>query len=437
MRGSNARLRLVVFIIAGVLLAAAAAASAGPDRELVAAVENGDLTAVGRALAADADPDARKTERKADWAWPTVLMLAAAADRADMVAALLAAGADPEAEDAVGATAVMWAVTRRANDALAVLVRAGADVRGFQGGLSRPGLGRNPLLAALAYHNEDAVALLIEGGADVDAQGGELRVQSPLMLAVERGYPWAVRWLLDAGADADARREDDGRTALDIAVEGGHTQLAALLEARGAHRSSATEPPPAAYLPPAGFEVSPQLSADALSWSYLVLQRMGEPGLCERFAVPAPGTPDRGTPDRGESFRFLWIRTFDEPLMVRVDGRANGSAVLTAAILDGQGGYEFGLPGHRVTRVVKPRRWRAFRELVEAAAFWQLPAVARPFDAVVLDGASWALEGRRNGGCHVVWRYSPAPDGPWADFRRLCRMLLDLAKLGSTARPVY
>lgn len=424
---------LASIIVISAPFTAAAPARLDLDRELVAAVENGDLTAVEKALEAGADPGARKAEREADWARPTVLMFAAAADRADIVAALLAAGADPEAEDTVGATAVMWAVTRRANDALAVLVRAGADVSGFQGGLSRPGLGRNPLLAALAHHNEDAVALLIEGGADVDAQGGELRVQSPLMLAVEHGYPWAVRWLLDAGADADARREDDGRTALDIAVERGHRQLVALLEARGAQRSSVAEPsPPAAYSPPAGFEISSELSADALSWSYLVLQRMAEPGLCQRSPAPAPGTPDRG-----ESFRFLWVRTFDEPLMVRVEGRADGSAVLTAAILDGQGGYEFGLPGHRVTRVVKPRRWRAFRELVEAASFWQLPAVARPFDTVVLDGASWALEGRRNGHCHVVWRYSPDPDGPWADFRRLCRTLLDLAKLGSKARPVY
>ncbi len=398
------------------------------DRELIAAIENADLTAVTDALAAGADPDARKSE---DWIQPTALMLAAEADRADLVTALLSAGADVEAKDAGNATAVMWAVTRRANDALAVLVRAGADVRSFQGSL-----GRNPLLAALAYHNEDAVKLLIEGGADVDAQGsainaqgGEIRVQSPLMLAVEHGYPWAVRWLLDAGADVNARGAEDGRTALDIAVERGHTQLAELLKARGGRPTSGPDPAPAPEVspPPPGYEISAELSADALSWSHLVLQRMEEPGLCEPDAMP----------HRGESFRFLWIRTFDEPVLVRVDGLADGSAALTALVLDGQGGYDFGVPGRRVTRTLKPKRWRAFRERVEAASFWQLPAEARRTDVITLDGASWALEGRRGGDCNVVWRLSPDPDGPWGEFRELCRTLLDLAKLGSKARPVY
>jgi hypothetical protein len=271
---------------------------------------------------------------------------------------------------------------------------------------------------------------LIEGGADVDAQGGELKIRSPLMLAAERGYLWAARWLLDAGADIDAHSPDDGSTALDLAVASGHTQLVDLLEARGGRRSSDLVPSSAGSSPPAleiGGEPPSELSADALSWAYLVLQRMGEAGLCQG-SEPPTGT---------ETFRFVWVRTFDEPLMVRIEGPVEGSAVLTAAVLDGQGGYEFGLPGRRVTRELKPRRWRGFREAVAAASFWSLPAAVDPADTIVLDGSSWILEGRRNGACHVVWRLSPEAEGPSAEFRRLCRKLLDLAKLGRQARPVY
>jgi len=307
--------RSLVLLTAG-LLAVPAAANPVLDRALIAAVEDGDLVAVTDALAAGADPDARKAQK--DGPRPTALMLAAAANRADIVQALLA------------------------------------------------------------------------GGADAGARG------------------------------------KDGRTALDVAVESGHTRIAELLAARDARRAVEAAPPPAVYSPPAGYETADELSAESLSWSRLVLQRMEEPGLCEDTASLAE-----------ESFRFLWIRTFDEPVMVRVEGGADGSAELTALVLDGQGGYDFGIPGRRVTRTVKPKHWRELREQAAAASFRQLPAEARETDTIVLDGASWALEERWDGGCHVVWRHSPEPDGPWAGFRRLCRTVLDLARLGARARPVY
>jgi len=57
------------------------------------------------------------------------LMLAASADSAEGVGALVAGGASPELADALGRTALMFAAGRSAACALIALLRAGASVR--------------------------------------------------------------------------------------------------------------------------------------------------------------------------------------------------------------------------------------------------------------------------------------------------------------------
>jgi hypothetical protein len=55
--------------------------------------------------------------------------------------------------------------------------------------------------------------------------------------------------------------------------------------------------------------------------------------------------------------------------------------------------------------------------------FWDLPC--RVDDGTVgLDGATWAIEGTRNGKCHVVKRWSPAIG---TDFRIFADTLMDLS----------
>ena len=83
------------------------------------------------------------------------------------------------------------------------------------------------------------VARLIASGADAEERtthGGE----TPLMRAAARGYEDVVRVLLDAGADACARRAD-GFTPLILAVFFGHEAVVRLLVERGADASARTD----------------------------------------------------------------------------------------------------------------------------------------------------------------------------------------------------
>jgi hypothetical protein len=83
-----------------------------------------------------------------------------------------------------------------------------------------------------------AVARLLASGASADervTRGGE----TPLMRAAARGHEEVVRVLLDAGADACARRAD-GFTPLILAVFFGHEGVMRLLVERGADASART-----------------------------------------------------------------------------------------------------------------------------------------------------------------------------------------------------
>jgi ankyrin repeat protein len=130
----------------------------------------------------------------------TPLMVAALRGDAGMVRRLLASGANPNAANDAGATALMWAVTSVA--VTRVLVDAGADIN------ARSADARTPLLIACGVPGARPVAqLLIERGARLDARAPWLGEQlSCLSEAARIGDATLVRQVMPPTVKPDQVR---------------------------------------------------------------------------------------------------------------------------------------------------------------------------------------------------------------------------------------
>ncbi|KAK3244085.1 hypothetical protein CYMTET_46289 [Cymbomonas tetramitiformis] len=180
--------------------------------------------------------------------------LHAAAERGtvEMVRELAGKGAEVDAEDGEGRTALTVALAFGQEAAARALLEAGLGVNAGTG--QRPlhaaakkgmeemvrelvekstevdaedGEGRTALTVALAFGQEAAARALLEAGAGVNAGTG----QRPLHAAAKKGSVEMVRELAGMGAEVDAE-DGEGRTALTVALAFGQEAAArALLEA--------------------------------------------------------------------------------------------------------------------------------------------------------------------------------------------------------------
>ena len=154
------------------------------------------------------------------------LTAAVRAGDAARVRALLADGADVNAPQGDGATALHWAAHRNDAETAALLIAAGADVDAANA------LGATPLWLAAANGSAPIAARLLEAGADPNVT---LRMgETPLMAAARGGSRPVVELLLAHGADPNAAERERGQTALMWAAAQGHADVVRRLASRGA-----------------------------------------------------------------------------------------------------------------------------------------------------------------------------------------------------------
>jgi hypothetical protein len=133
-------------------------------------------------------------------------------------------------------------------------------------------------------------------------------------------------------------------------------------------------------------------------------------------------------------YLFFWLRSFDKPIVIRLNVHADETGILTTKITNGHGGYE---PGKLIRNQIKrlPRittQW--FLDRIEELDYWNLSAREIDSNVVGLDGAQWILEAVRDGQYKIVDRWSPDKD----PIRTLgLIMLLELAKLKLLFQEVY
>ena len=141
--------------------------------------------------------------------------------RMDIIELLVGAGADLEAKDNYGTTALLKASGTPSVGLLKYLIAKGADVH------AKTNNKQTALWFAAqegCYGNLD---ILYEAGANEhipDSEGN-----TPLIRAARRGFPDVCEWLLAHGADP-ASKDWKKKTALDYARERGHAAVVNILQ---------------------------------------------------------------------------------------------------------------------------------------------------------------------------------------------------------------
>jgi ankyrin repeat protein len=140
-----------------------------------------------------------------------------------LVRELLAQGADVNAAQADGMSALHWAVYNNDAETAGLLVRSRVNVNAT----NRYGV--PPLSLACTNGNATLVRLLLDAGADANASlpGGE----TMLMTAARVGNLEAVKALLARGANPNAQEQRDQTALMWAAAEGHATVVRALIEA--------------------------------------------------------------------------------------------------------------------------------------------------------------------------------------------------------------
>jgi ankyrin repeat protein len=198
-------------------------------RPLSRAAKSGHLQMVDLLLARGAPIDARNL------AGATALYFAAEGSHILIAQRLIERGADLKLTGRSGISPIAAAAYAGNDIIFDALLAHGADER------APDDTGKPPIVYAAAGARFEIVKRLLARNIDVNA-----RYRNDLTLLMwasgpDQGAPEAqatkvVTYLLDAGAHIDDR-DDRGRTALMIAAEGGHAEIANLLLARGADPS--------------------------------------------------------------------------------------------------------------------------------------------------------------------------------------------------------
>ena len=147
----------------------------------------------------------------------TALHSAATEGHSDMVQVLIDAGADIEAKDDMGCSALLKAAAS-CKDKLSIvkmLVEAGASVRVINDN-------EDSCLTLAAQHGHTETVRYLVGLPEVDIEARNAHAR-PLFLASENGNTAIVKTLVKAGAKVCVT-DNEGRTCLDIAAGNGHTK---------------------------------------------------------------------------------------------------------------------------------------------------------------------------------------------------------------------
>ena len=187
---------------------------------LYTAAMMGNAQAVESLVKAGADVNA------VEWDGGTALTIAAQRKNVKVVRYLLEHAADPNKVQPPGRTALEVAETPELTE---VLLKAGADPN------VKATDGDTPLMNAARWGRVEQAKLLLAAGADPNVSTAY--GMTPLMFTARGGYPEVAKLLLEKGARTDARTTD-GKNAMQMAKDGNHAEMVSLLQAAAVQEKS-------------------------------------------------------------------------------------------------------------------------------------------------------------------------------------------------------
>lgn len=287
---------LAAGIAATFVIAAATLAGAPADSPVADAAERGDLAEVRSLLRSGADVNAAQTDGM------TALHWAAANGDAEIARTLLYAGATVRSTTRLGGYTPLHLAARSGDAGTAgILLEAGADPNAFTS------TGVTPLHFAADADAAGVVAALVESGAEVDARDG-FSERTPLMFAAVRGADAAGQALLDAGADPSLQTAIKDYEAVSQNLRSDQRRRARLKaaaeEPEEEERSAAARgqtPPPQGPPPPAAAAQAQRQAAQAASRQNQQTQGAQGAQTNPSGAQPQPPQPPAEPPVRALS----------------------------------------------------------------------------------------------------------------------------------------
>lgn len=159
-------------------------------------------------------------EKRSEYEVPAICKLAKSGST-DELEKQLAGGADPDEQDARGWSPLIWAAAEGHLDAVNLLLDHGADPNTINY------LGRSAVMYASNYGYYEIVRVLVEKGSILNLSS-KLSDHPPLSAAAQRGHLEIVKLFVENGADP-LYRNKEGKSALDLAMESGHGEIAKYL----------------------------------------------------------------------------------------------------------------------------------------------------------------------------------------------------------------
>jgi len=133
-----------------------------------------------------------------------------------------------------------------------------------------------------------------------------------------------------------------------------------------------------------------------------------------------------------ECYRFLWLRSFNHPVSVRLCREGSDKWKLTTKVAAGAAGFRPGSIILDESRELYSREVEPFLSRVDTLGFWSAPNPVN--DQTGTDGSQWVIEGVKGGKYYIVDRWSPK-DGIARELGWY--LVFNLAHLEVTKEDVY